>query len=325
MYRFLSKFYPKKLKKNYTNLVDYSGIKVNADRFMGFIVGFGFLLALVVAFYSVLFFKIPFFISFPGFFFLFEIMVYFSLLLKADSKAKFVEKILPDVLHLMSSNLRAGFTTDRALLLSARDEFGPFKDEINQVGKEITMGKEISKALMDMAKKIKSERLNKTITLIVSGLKSGGELSSLLDQTAKNLRQEELVDNRIRANVMMYVIFIFSAICFGAPLLFGLSSFLVDVLTETLGGIDIPQEAGIGTALPMSFTEVHISSDFVVTFSIVFLITASVLGSLILGLIYKGKEREGIKFMPILIVISLIVFFLSRFAISNMLQGFFGF
>lgn len=324
MYRFLSKFYPKKLKKNYTDLVSYSGLQVNADRFMGFIVGFGFLLSLVVGFYSALLFKTPFFIIFPGFFIVFEIMVYFSLLLKADSKAKFVEKILPDVLHLMSSNLRAGFTTDRAFLLSAREEFGPFKDEINQVGKEITMGKDISKALMDMAKKTKSDRLNKTVTLIVSGLKSGGELASLLEQTAKNLRQEELVDNRIRANVMMYVIFIFTAISFGAPLLFGLSSFLVDILTEILGGINIPQGVGIGSALPMSFTEVNISSDFVVTFAIVFLITASILGSLILGLIYKGKEREGIKFMPALIFTSLMVFFIVRFAISNLLQGFFG-
>ena len=241
MYRFLAKFYPRRIRKGYTNLLAYANIHINPDRFIGFILSFGFLLALSCAFFFGLFFKIPFLIVFVGLFILFETAVYFSLLLKADKKAKFVEEILPDVLQLMSSNLRAGLTTDRALLLSARPEFGPFQDEINQIGKEITIGRDIGQALTDMSSRIRSERLRKTITLIVSGLRAGGELASLLEQTAKNLRQEYIIDSRIRANVMMYVIFIFVAVCFGAPMLFGLSSFLVEVLTKNLMAIQLPE------------------------------------------------------------------------------------
>lgn len=252
-------------------------------------------------------------------------MVYFSLLLRADAKAKFVESVLPDVLQLMASNLRAGLTTDKALLLAARPEFGPFQQEINQVGKEITMGKEIDEVLEDMARKTRSEKLDKTIALIVSGIRAGGELASLLEQTSKNLRREELVDSRIRANVMMYVIFIASAVCFGAPLLFGLSSFLVEVLSQNLGAMEISPEAGITAAMPLSLGEITLPIDFVLMFSVIFLITSSVLGSLILGLISKGKEREGIKFMPVLAAVSLGVFFLTRIAIKNMLGTFFGF
>ena len=263
-------------------------------------------------------------LSFIGLFLLFEVLVYFWLLLRADAKAKFVEDILPDVLQLMASNLRAGLTTDKALLLSARPEFGPFQDEINNVGKEITMGREIGEALSGMSKQIRSEKLNKTMALIVSGLRSGGELASLLEQTSHNLRQEGIVDSRIKANVMMYVIFISSAICFGAPLLFGLSSFLVEVLTKSFGAIQLPDTALTGS-LPMSFTEVSIDTNFVVLFSVIFLITSSVLGSLILGLISKGKKRAGIKFMPALIVLSLSVFLLTRFAMRNLLGGLFGF
>ena len=323
MYRSLAKFYPKKLREAYDNLLRYSGIKINTDRFIGFIVASGFLLALVMMFGLALFIRVPFLVSFIASFFLFQILVYFLLLLKSDAKARFVEEILPDVLQLMASNLRAGLTTDKALLLSARPEFGPFQDEINQVGKQITMGKEIGEALSEMTEHIKSQRLNKTVALIVSGLRSGGELASLLEQTAKNLRQERLVDGRIRANVMMYVIFIFIAVCFGAPLLFGLSSFLVEVLTQNLAAMQLPES--VSSTLPMSFTEVSIDPDFVMMFAIIFLITSSFLGSLILGSISKGREREGIKFIPILIVLSLGVFFLVRFAIKNMLGGLFGF
>lgn len=323
MYRFLAKFYPKKLRGAYANLLMYSGIKVDCDRFVGFVAVFSFLLALVVTLYLALFVRIYFLIFFIGFLFAFQILFYFLLLLMADAKAKFVESVLPDVLQLMASNLRAGLTTDRALLLAARPEFGPFQDEINKVGKEIAMGRAISGALLEMAKRVKSERLNKTTILIVSGLGSGGELASLLEQTARNLRREMLVDSRIRANVMMYVIFIFVAVCFGAPLLFGLSSFLVEVLTEQLETVQVPESTTMN--LPISFTKVGITSGFVVTFVIIFLITSCVLGSLILGLIAKGREREGLKFMPILIAISLSVFFLVRFAIKNMLGGLFGF
>ncbi|MBW2974200.1 type II secretion system F family protein [Candidatus Woesearchaeota archaeon] len=322
MYRSFARFYPKKLRNDYLNLLTYSGIKVNSDRFIGFVAVFGALLALAITFYMGLFVTLPFWLSFIGIFFLIQIFFYFFLVLRADTKAKFVESILPDVLQLMSSNLRAGLTTDKALLLSARTEFGPFQDEIHQVGKAVTMGKEISSALVDMSKKIKSEMLSKTVALIVSGLKSGGELASLLEQTARNLRREKMVDSRIRANVMTYIIFISVAVCFGSPLLFGLSSFLVEVMAQTLGSIEMP-ETSLAGALPVTFTSVSISINFVILFSIVFLVTSSILGSLILGLISKGKEREGIRFMPFLVVFSVCIFFLIRFAIKNMLSGFF--
>lgn len=323
MYRFLAEFYPKKIREDYVNLLRYSGIKINPYRFIGFVGVFGFLLAIAAGFYIGLFFRIPLFVSVIGFFFLFQILVYFLLLLRADAKARFVESVLPDVLQLMSSNLRAGLTTDKALLSSARPEFGPFQDEINYVGKEITMGKGIDESLICMGEKVRSEKLKKTLALIVSGLKSGGELAPLLEQTARNLRQEKLVDSRIRANVMMYVIFIFVAVCFGAPLLFGLSSFLVEVLTENLGAIQLPETTL--TNLPISFKEVSISVDFVIMFAVIFLVASSVLGSLILGLISKGKERDGIRFMPVLIALSLTMFFLVRYGIKGMLGGLFGF
>ncbi|MEA2036370.1 MAG: type II secretion system F family protein [Nanoarchaeota archaeon] len=322
MYRFVAKFYPKKLKKIYADLLRYSGKDTNPEKFAGFIASFGFLFAFALAFFLGLFFKLPVVISAIASFFLFQVLVYFLLLLSADAKAKFVEEILPDVLQLMASNLRAGLTTDRALLLAARPEFGPFQNEINQVGKEITMGEEIGRALVNMTKRIRSQKLSKTVALIVSGLKSGGELASLLEQTARNLRQESLVDSRIRANVMMYVIFIFIAVCFGAPLLFGLSSFLVEVLTENMKAIKIPDTAAM--TMPISFSEVSIGVDFVIMFSVIFLITASILGSLIVGLLSKGREREGIRYMPVLVIFSLAMFFLVRVGIKNMVGGLFG-
>jgi len=241
---------------------------------------------------------------------------------KAEDRSERIEKALPDAMQLMAANVRAGMTQFQAMKLAARKEFGPLADEINQVGKEITLGKDIKDSLINMSKRINSQRLQKTMLLIVSGLKSGGQLASLLEQTSKNLRQQTFVDERTKANVMMYVIFIFVAVGMGSPMLFGLSSFLVEVLSDKLATIDLPDAST--SNMPMSFSEISISLDFVIMFSVIALVLNSILGSLILGLINKGKERAGFTYIPVLIGISVGTFFIIRFLIKNLLGSIFG-
>src|SRR3989344_4543891 len=128
------------------------------------------------------------------------ITIYMILIVKSNKKSKEIELVLPDALQLMSGNLRAGLTTDRALLLSSREEFGALKTEIDTIGKEITSGKELETSLMNLTKRVRSSRLVKAIYLIVSGLKAGGELADLLDQTAENLRNEKVIDEKVKSN-----------------------------------------------------------------------------------------------------------------------------
>ena len=323
MYRFLAGLYPPNLREKYSQLLVYADLKTEPRRFLGFILFFGFGLALGGALLLGRLIPMPLLLLFILLFVFFEAAAYFYLLLRADTKARIVEGVLPDALQLMASNLRAGLTTDRALLLSARPEFGPLQHEINEVGKKITMGDDISTSLMLMTERIRSEHLRKTLLLIVVGLKSGGELASLLEQTAENLRQQRFVEEKIRSSVMMYVFFIFAAVAIGSPLLFGLSSFLVEVLKSNISSLSLP-ETSYSSSMPLSFSEVSLSSEFVMFFSIISLVTSSVMGSFILGLIGKGKETRGIRYIPILILISLGMFFLTRAGIRNMLGGLFG-
>src|SRR3989338_8895551 len=160
MYRFFAHIYPKQVKQKFVALLLYAGVKIPAERFMGFMLVFSFLVAVAVGLYGVWLLKISWLVLFLATFLVSQGGIYFLLVLKADSKAKFVEEILPDVLQLMASNLRAGFTSDRALVLAARPEFGPFQDEINRIGREIATGKSVTKALADMGTRIRSERLS---------------------------------------------------------------------------------------------------------------------------------------------------------------------
>ncbi len=319
MYQIITKLAPRNVRENYEKLLTYANIEIDARRFIGFIITFGLLLSIALTFYLTMIFqfKINLAIITAGLFIFLEGTVYMWLMLNVDNKAKFVESVLPDALSLMASNLRAGYTIDKALLLSTRPEFGPLTQEIMLVGKKISTGGSLPEGLQEISKRVKSEKLEKTISLIISGLRSGGELASLLEQTSKNLREQEFIDQKIKSSVLMYVIFIFSAICFGAPMLFGLSSVLVKVLSSKLAEISIPT----GMQVPFAMNQVSVSQEFVIQYSIVSLITTCIMGSLVLGIISKGKEREGLRYTFPLIAASLTIFFGIRAMVTQLLGG----
>ena len=242
--------------------------------------------------------------------------------LKKYDDIKKMEIAFPDFIALMASNLRAGMTVDRALLLSSRKEFAPLDKEITLLGKDIITGKEINAALSDMSDRVKSDEIKKTVMLIISGIRSGGNLSILLEQVSLNMRERMFVKKRASSNVLMYVIFIFFASAFGAPVLFGLSSVLVEVLVGIIGGLPSGQTTSV--KLPFSFTEISISPTFVFYFALVFMVFSNIFSALMLGLVNKGKEREGLKFIVPMIAISIVVFFVARLVVLSYFPDFLG-
>ena len=324
MYKQLAKIYTNKLRNYVKDLLSYADIKIEPDKFLGFILSFGFLFSLALAINLKAFFHISFFTVFFLSFISSQFSVYSWLVIKIQIKSNHVEEILPDALQLMANNLRAGLTTERAILLASRPEFGSLQQEIDKVGRRLAVGIELSEALSGMSKKIKSNVMEKTLLLIKSGLESGGSLAPLLEQIAENLREQQMVKKRIRANVLMYVIFIFTAVSLGSPMLFGLSPFVIQILTKNIASIEIPQEAASSVGLPFTITQIGISESFVISLVITSLITNSLMASLTLGLIGNGKEKEGLKYFPIMITISLLIFFLVRLVLRTMFSTLFG-
>ena len=325
MYRYIASLLPQKLRENYYHLFVYNNLKAHPEKLLGFmlfvVTGFSVIVGVIFSFffeYSMILIIVLTFITS-------QVLAYLLLSLKADSNAKAIETILPDALRIMASNLRAGLTVDKAFLSSSRPEFGILNVEINKVGKEVTTGKSLVESLQDMARRIRSDKVKKTIFVIISGLESGGELASLLEQTSKNLRNQTFIEEKVKGNIMMYFIFIFIAIGLGCPALFGLSNFLVQVLISIMNDPSLTTTSTLSASSPISFGGVGITAEFIKQFSIISLITSSIMGSLILGLINDGKEKKGLKYMPILIGLSLVLFFLTLTAMKTTLGSLFGF
>ncbi len=318
----VAKLYPRKVRASYEQLLIYADVSTPLEKHLTLVFLYTIVGSIVVSFFLSLFLDLYFIVMFVALFFLSQLLAHSWLSLSADARAKFIEDLLPDLLQLMASNLRAGYTLDKALLLAARPEFGSFKDEINRTGKDVATGKDFNEALLDMSKRIHSEKLAKSFQLIVAGQKSGGSLVDLLSQSASNLRQQKLIDERIRSNVLVYVIFIFAAIGFGSPVLFSLSSFLIDIMKDVFSQVDLPDTTG-NIDMPISFSEVTLDPSFVVQYAVLSMIISSVMGAMIIGLISKGKKKAGLKFIPILIVLTISLFFIVRAVIGSLLGGLF--
>lgn len=322
MYKAISRIYPGVLRNKIKDILKCSDIKADSNNFIGFTIFSSLLLSAFSSFMIYCFTKFPhkyIYILSIGFFAVSQIFFYFVIIFRVESKAKFIEGILPDALQLTASNLKAGFTVERALILSARPEFGPFSDELSMLGREITTGKNIQQAMLEMSDRIKSEKLQKTVELISFSIESGGELATLLNQTAQNLRNQMLIEERVRASVLMYFIFILSAVAFASPMLFSLSSFLAEIMTKQLSMVEVPA----GVSMPINISQIALSQNFILGFIIITLITLSIFGSLTLGLIKKGETKEGVKYIPFIILSSLGIFFSIRFILSKFFAGFF--
>lgn len=323
IYKTIAKIIPWKLREKIHQFLYYTNLKVDFDSFIGFVLSSSLLIGLVAGFLLSPLFKQPLWVFFLVVVGIMNGIIYLWLILLVDKKAQLIEEALPDALQLMSSNLRARITNDKALLLSSRSEFGPLKEEIDIVGRKVTLGKSVGGALMEMAKKIRSKKLIRAVELINSGLESGGSLANLLEATSNDLREQALIDKKIKAGITMYAIFIFSASSIVTPVLFGLSSFLVDVLKISLANVIIPEAAT--TSVPITIYQVNISSEYLFFFIITFLVVNSLMGSMLLGMIGRGKKTEGIKYFIPMVLLAIPLFLLSKYVIKMALSGLFGF
>ncbi|MDO8625784.1 MAG: type II secretion system F family protein [Candidatus Diapherotrites archaeon] len=331
-YQRIAKLIPAKVAEQIRRNLRYTGIKIDAEKFLGFLLAYGLAISFAVALIVQVTVQLPFLIVFFFVFLTFFGGVYLWLSLRAESKGRFVEGVLPDALQLIASNIKSGMTTERALFVSARPEFGPLEEELKNASKQILAGETLEHALEQMGANIKSTVFQRTMWLIARGIQSGGQIADLLIQLGDDIREQKGVQDESRAETSMYILLIFIASAFGSPILFGISSFIVQILTSQLtnltggGGLStFADGAGgggnMGVIVKLVSGERHgLSPAFVVNFSIIALFATSIFASLTLGVINSGKEKNGIKFIPFILLVGLGLFFLIRIV----LQGVFG-
>ncbi len=250
---------------------------------------------------------------------LFITSTYAVLMVMANKRVAVIEELLPDFLSIMSSNIRSGLTYDRALLLSARKEFGPLSKEVDRAAKEVISGKTLPDALMGMTTRVRSESFAKTMRLIVEGVRSGGKLADLLEATSLDLRRFTTVRKEVTATVMVYQLSVLAASAIAGPLLYAVMVNLVHVTSQLQARMAVSSDAA--AYLPMG-AGASISPEFAFLFSIAGIILTGFFSCLAAGVIAKGRESEGYAFMPVVILVGLLLFFAAKSALELMFAQF---
>ena len=252
-----------------------------------------------------------------------QLVMYSNLYLGANSRGGKVEDVLPDFLSLMASNIRSGLTPDKALVVSARDEFGPLTLAINRAAKESITGMPLDEVMIGMTYQIKSNVLEKTMTQIVEGMHSGGDLSELLEKTALDIRKFRSVKKEVNSIILNYELFIIAAITFGAPMLYGVSTFLVEIMLIIKSKIGAGSDAAsqLSGSVGIFKGKLLFTPAGVQLFSILAISLTIFFGCMAVGVMSSGRRMDGLKYFPILALIGLGLLFGVHFGLSTVLGG----
>ncbi|MFH0961874.1 MAG: type II secretion system F family protein [archaeon] len=317
----LGNLFPAAYRKQVKSLLTYSDIEADPTILTGTVAFYGILSSPIAAILITLLFGLnPWFLALilPAVFLSIQAGLYLFLFYTMDRKAQSCESLLPDALQLTASHIRSGLTPDKALLMAARPEFGILETEIKIVAKQSVTGKDLSSAILGMGERINSPLVKRTTRLIAEGIKSGGELATLLEETAEDIRNAATLRAEVRSQVMMYVIFIFLAVGIGGPALYAISTFLVESMGRISGGIDPASfSTDVYSHSPLKFSQTSISIAFMVQYSIASIITSAIISGVTISLIESGNSKNTLKYAPILVLIGLVVFFLVRSFVSG--------
>jgi len=235
-----------------------------------------------------------------------------------------VEEVLPDFLQLTSANLRAGMPIDRALWFAVRPRFGVLANEIEDVAKRTLAGEPLSQALLGFAKRYDSQVLLRSVYLLNEGMEAGGDVGDLLNKIAINITDMRRMRKEMAANVMTYVIFISFASMIAAPALFSLSSELLSIVQSIAGNVaGSTGTQGSGFGLTINISDETIKLSHYKIFAYLCLTITSGFSAIIVATIKKGNVKEGLEYIPIFIIVTLIVFFIGTKLMGLIFGGMF--
>lgn len=253
--------------------------------------------------------------------------LYFSL--KAEGRKDEMENLLPDALRLVSANIKSGHNLEKALLLSARDEFGPLAEEFRETAMDMYGGKPVDEALKNMENRVKSPLFSETIKLLVDAMDAGANTADLLESSSNDVRKSIELRDEIKSSIRMYTVFIMMAAIVGAPLLFSISVHMAEETTTMWEEADIGsmEDAGGGpgggmgggVGMSMDFSAPQIDIAFFEQFAMMAIVLINFFSALIIAQISSGNIKKGAKYIPVFVTVALVLFAVVRQGVAALM------
>ncbi|MFH1835721.1 MAG: type II secretion system F family protein [Methanobacteriota archaeon] len=314
------------------NVLVYGGINMDADEVISLTLVYSILFSIIAGLVSLMV-KTGQIQTLGVILFMF-MMVWGILFMVLDllmyRRTESIENVLPDVLDMIAQNMITGMTAYNSLLFAAHPEFGPLAHEIELAAKSTLTGTPLEEALSSITERVDSDKLERSINLIIQGMRSGGELPSVLQGVSRDMRAERNLKKQMAAETSGYAMFILFTILIGAPLLFAISLQFITVFSSLFEQTGLSDLADSGTDIGpggsfMQISNLAVTSNFFLRYAIANLAVIAFFGSFIMGLIKTGKPISGIQNIPILVIVTICLFFTFNYILRNVFSNLIGF
>lgn len=171
-----------------------SGIKGNPTTFL-----FSFIVAGVIMFALLSAFAVPMFVGLLAGTFIALLLPLIVLKRARSKRIKKFERQLPEALEMIVRSLKAGHPTSIAVSLVAREMADPVGSEFGIVADEVTFGSDLETAVRKMSERVGFEGLQLLSVALSIQAKTGGNLSDILSNLSKVLRERNKLRLKIRA------------------------------------------------------------------------------------------------------------------------------
>ena len=243
------------------------------------------------------------------------------LLHKAEDRGHKAAEYLPDSLRLMAANMEAGVSTDQALLMSAKPEYGVLGEELGRMGQDMMKNHTLEEALENLKKRVKSDALHMSVSLVGHGLKAGSGLSKSLSHIASVLDGRERVRGEVASALQSVKTMVVVVVVFSAPLLHGCSGASATItghLREKVSS-DLPAHT-----LAQNFMERQgggVSDEFIQGYIITNLAVTAVLGSMIVGELGSMRKLSGLRYTLWMTLASVAVYVAVKSFLAEKIGG----
>ena len=106
---------------------------------------------------------------------------------------------LIDALTLIRGAVASGYSFQQALNVVIQEMSPPTSDEFRQVRREVELGVPLSRALENMAARMESDDFNLVVTVVLTNIQLGGNLTTILNVVMETIRERLALFSEIRA------------------------------------------------------------------------------------------------------------------------------
>ena len=280
-------------------------MKLLTRHWIGIIIGAAMLASSIILFWGE---KVFFFIA--GVSILIAIAPFVASSITETGREKEKETMFLEFARNLVETVKAGTPISRSIIQIRNKDFGSLTPHVRKLANQIAIGLSVKQAFKVFASDINNKVISRSIELITEAEESGGEISLILENTAKSVSEVEDIKKERRAStynlvVQGYVIFIIFLIIMLVVQLQFIPLMLKTISEAGVGSAGVGGIGGFGSS--QASTETLTSS--LGTLFIALILIQGFFAGLVIGKLSEGSVKSGIKHSVIITAIAYLLTF----------------